>query len=110
MSDDISKVRRERVAWCLKERDEAIAMLERIEAQGIRTWSQSPGGAMQETTSERVKFLKNIIAAMEALLAETRHSPRIQIRTLPTCAAQRRIQSLRAYLFKAQPAKSYYRR
>lgn len=70
MSDDNSKVRPERVAWCLKERDKAIAMLERIEAQGIKTWSQAPGEPLRETTPDRVRFLKNIISAMEGLLAE----------------------------------------
>lgn len=70
MTDDRARKRRERVAWCLKERDEAIAMLDRIEAQGIRTWSQSPGEPFRETTPDRVRFLKNIIEAIEGLLAE----------------------------------------
>jgi hypothetical protein len=70
VTDDLARKRRERVAWCLKERDEARAMLDRIEAQGLKTWSQAPGEDFRETTPDRVTFLKNIIQAMESLLAE----------------------------------------
>jgi len=58
------------IAWCLKERADAVDGVEAIEMRHMKLFSQSEGAPMTDITPSHLANFRRIIADMDRLIAE----------------------------------------